>query len=828
MFGFPINLFGIPNSTNHPMNSNSLIPHHQSLFGNSLMMPSPFGNMNGLMGSFGMNPSPFAMMDRLMQEAHQNPNRSLQSFSSTTVMSYNGTDGRPKVYQETKSCNRGPGGIEETRQAIRDTERGLNKVHIGRRIGDRKHVVEREMNTTTGQISENVELENLDEDEADNFKTEWRQRSAHGGVNYRHPHHPYYQQIGSNRSFNPSSRPQSAQLAIEHNSASGLSSRQHKKSSKNFNNSSHRPQHHYSNTIDLTGDTRIENDVEEIRHLPSPQSLSTKRKPSAAEGASNYINDQLLLFNLLNHTISVNMSRTGRFREFFSSKRNTSQQISQISTPLNVTKNIHVSYDPITKTFQGLPSEWEHEVKNLFVQSQPEHKAHVMTCALKVIQQTMRENNSQTKHLHIQDTSHSDGLSYESGDELSEIEYDIRSSQEKLNVNTSLSPFSSKKDEPVVCTSSKKYALGKLPTHLNSSSDFVEELKRATIIRQKGLNIHTGKLDDKDDDNDDGDDDDNNNSPKSTTPSNSRSHSPIHLQISQGTTTTPMYQIHHNRDTLINEDVKSSQSSFTPLSSNASKYSSTSNSPFIYSLPVRHHSNSDNLSANNTNGKDHQQKEQPPAVPPKTVRYNAATNKFSSSNVARKSPPVNKENTTDAMPSSQYLSSSKESQPLTSPTEPQPLILPKQSPPLILPKPSQPLILPKQSEPLILPKQSEPVSSSKELQPVQRHKSKSSKRKITEEEAIKELEPIAAKDDPISRFLIKKKIGSGAAGDVDLAIDTKTNTKIAIKRMLWSKQPRKELIVGEILVMKNCRFRSIVNFLDCYLRPNELWSKASF
>lgn len=63
-----------------------------------------------------------------------------------------------------------------------------------------------------------------------------------------------------------------------------------------------------------------------------------------------------------------------------------------------------------------------------------------------------------------------------------------------------------------------------------------------------------------------------------------------------------------------------------------------------------------------------------------------------------------------------------------------------------------------------------------------------------------------------------------AAGDVDLALDTKTNTKIAIKRMAWSKQPRKELIVSEIHVMKNFRFRSIVNFLDCYLRPNELWS----
>lgn len=64
-----------------------------------------------------------------------------------------------------------------------------------------------------------------------------------------------------------------------------------------------------------------------------------------------------------------------------------------------------------------------------------------------------------------------------------------------------------------------------------------------------------------------------------------------------------------------------------------------------------------------------------------------------------------------------------------------------------------------------------------------------------------------------------------AAGDVDLAFDTKANTKVAIKRMAWSKQPRKELIVSEIHVMRDCRFRSIVNFLDCYLRPNELWSK---
>lgn len=47
--------------------------------------------------------------------------------------------------------------------------------------------------------------------------------------------------------------------------------------------------------------------------------------------------------------------------------------------------------------------------------------------------------------------------------------------------------------------------------------------------------------------------------------------------------------------------------------------------------------------------------------------------------------------------------------------------------------------------------------------------------------------------------------------------------KVAIKQMILAQQPRKELIVNEIYVMKESKNPNIVNYIDSYLNKGDLW-----
>ncbi|KAH9856264.1 Pkinase-domain-containing protein [Lenzites betulinus] len=95
---------------------------------------------------------------------------------------------------------------------------------------------------------------------------------------------------------------------------------------------------------------------------------------------------------------------------------------------------------------------------------------------------------------------------------------------------------------------------------------------------------------------------------------------------------------------------------------------------------------------------------------------------------------------------------------------------------------------------------------------------------MNEAQIMEKLRSVVSKDDPKTMYSKIRKVGQGASGHVYVAKTHATGKKVAIKEMDLSNQPRKELIVNEILVMKESQHPNIVNFLDAYLiRNNELW-----
>ena len=116
---------------------------------------------------------------------------------------------------------------------------------------------------------------------------------------------------------------------------------------------------------------------------------------------------------------------------------------------------------------------------------------------------------------------------------------------------------------------------------------------------------------------------------------------------------------------------------------------------------------------------------------------------------------------------------------------------------------------------------------------------------MSESEVMARLREVVSKDDPNLSYSKQKKIGQGASGSVyvakikegavsgvarDVLRQYGPRAQVAIKQMDLAHQPRKELIVNEIMVMRDSRHKNIVNFLDAFLRNNnaELWVVMEF
>ncbi|XP_030065998.1 serine/threonine-protein kinase PAK 3 isoform X1 [Microcaecilia unicolor] len=118
------------------------------------------------------------------------------------------------------------------------------------------------------------------------------------------------------------------------------------------------------------------------------------------------------------------------------------------------------------------------------------------------------------------------------------------------------------------------------------------------------------------------------------------------------------------------------------------------------------------------------------------------------------------------------------------------------------------------------PVSSQPENSSTLYRNTDRQRKKS---KMTDEEILEKLRSIVSIGDPKKKYTRFEKIGQGASGTVYTAIDVATGQEVAIKQMNLQQQPKKELIINEILVMRENKNSNIVNYLDSYLVGDELW-----
>jgi p21-activated kinase 1 len=90
-------------------------------------------------------------------------------------------------------------------------------------------------------------------------------------------------------------------------------------------------------------------------------------------------------------------------------------------------------------------------------------------------------------------------------------------------------------------------------------------------------------------------------------------------------------------------------------------------------------------------------------------------------------------------------------------------------------------------------------------------------------EITQRLRAICTMGDPTTRYKNLSKIGQGASGGVYLAYEVGSNKCVAIKQMNLEQQPKKDLIINEILVMKDSKHKNIVNFMDSFLHDGDLW-----
>lgn len=103
---------------------------------------------------------------------------------------------------------------------------------------------------------------------------------------------------------------------------------------------------------------------------------------------------------------------------------------------------------------------------------------------------------------------------------------------------------------------------------------------------------------------------------------------------------------------------------------------------------------------------------------------------------------------------------------------------------------------------------------------------------MTDDDVLRSLDKLVTHTSPDLKYHIdlNQLAGEGASATVLKSKCKKSNSIVAIKRMLLTDQPKLELLLTEIEVMRRLKHPYIINYIESYLRndPGELWVVMEF
>jgi len=132
-----------------------------------------FGLANRMMGEMLSSRIGTGDMSSFASSDPNNPNVKVFGISSMNVTQISrGPDGRPHIVQAHDERRMGPGGVWQTKKALRDPDRGIDKMQVGYFIGDQGEIVERQLDPTSGQYRQDIKRRGPSNEP--NFSNRWR------------------------------------------------------------------------------------------------------------------------------------------------------------------------------------------------------------------------------------------------------------------------------------------------------------------------------------------------------------------------------------------------------------------------------------------------------------------------------------------------------------------------------------------------------------------------------------------------------------------------------------------------------------------------------